>query len=154
MCISFTAERKTSLGKDWHSGCLKCEKCKRTLAPGSHAEVGNALVYAKEGGCTVHMQINHKTWWFSLCKLFRMYWDIFRKQDRGKDIRYSELLLQRQHILHRYCHLNVSSFVKTPEWAELYVRKTLIYSYFLIGNIYFAYLLESTRHLKIYFLKY
>ena len=37
------------------------------------------------------------------------------KQDSGKDIRYSELLLQRQHILHRYCHLNDSSVVKTPE---------------------------------------
>ena len=35
----FTAERKTSLGKDWHSACLRCEKCKKTLAPGSHAEV-------------------------------------------------------------------------------------------------------------------
>ncbi|XP_062504426.1 cysteine-rich protein 1-like [Corticium candelabrum] len=34
----YFAERKTSLGKDWHSGCLKCTKCKRTLTPGSHAE--------------------------------------------------------------------------------------------------------------------
>lgn len=34
----FSAERKTSLGKDWHSGCLRCEKCNKTLTPGSHAE--------------------------------------------------------------------------------------------------------------------
>lgn len=34
----FAAERKTSLGKDWHSGCLRCEKCNKTLTPGSHAE--------------------------------------------------------------------------------------------------------------------
>lgn len=32
------AERKTSLGKDWHSACLRCEKCNRTLVPGGHAE--------------------------------------------------------------------------------------------------------------------
>lgn len=32
------AERKTSLGKDWHSFCLKCAKCKKTLSPGQHAE--------------------------------------------------------------------------------------------------------------------
>lgn len=34
----FAAERKTSLGKDWHAGCLRCEKCNKTLTPGSHAE--------------------------------------------------------------------------------------------------------------------
>lgn len=33
-----TAERKTSLGKDWHSACLRCEKCNKTLVPGGHAE--------------------------------------------------------------------------------------------------------------------
>ncbi|CAH1965473.1 unnamed protein product [Acanthoscelides obtectus] len=36
LCI--LAERKFSLGKDWHSACLRCEKCNKTLAPGSHAE--------------------------------------------------------------------------------------------------------------------
>ena len=60
MCISFTAERRTSLGKDWHAACLKCEKCNKTLTPDNHAEVCCAIVYDKEGGCTVHMQINHK----------------------------------------------------------------------------------------------
>lgn len=34
----FSAERKTSLGKDWHAPCLRCEKCNKTLVPGRHAE--------------------------------------------------------------------------------------------------------------------
>uniref|UniRef100_A0A3Q1DD98 Cysteine-rich protein 1 n=2 Tax=Amphiprion ocellaris TaxID=80972 RepID=A0A3Q1DD98_AMPOC len=34
----YFAERVTSLGKDWHRPCLKCEKCSKTLSPGSHAE--------------------------------------------------------------------------------------------------------------------
>ncbi|XP_078382236.1 cysteine-rich protein 2-like [Oculina patagonica] len=34
----YFAEKVTSLGKDWHRPCLKCEKCKKTLSPGSHAE--------------------------------------------------------------------------------------------------------------------
>uniref|UniRef100_A0A3Q2Q682 Cysteine-rich protein 1 n=1 Tax=Fundulus heteroclitus TaxID=8078 RepID=A0A3Q2Q682_FUNHE len=32
------AERVSSLGKDWHRPCLKCEKCNKTLSAGSHAE--------------------------------------------------------------------------------------------------------------------
>eukprot|EP00794_Sanderia_malayensis_P011920 gene11920-13154_t len=32
------AEKVTSLGKDWHRPCLKCQKCKKTLSSGSHAE--------------------------------------------------------------------------------------------------------------------
>uniref|UniRef100_A0A8D0D726 LIM zinc-binding domain-containing protein n=1 Tax=Sander lucioperca TaxID=283035 RepID=A0A8D0D726_SANLU len=32
------AEKVTSLGKDWHRPCLKCEKCNKTLSAGSHAE--------------------------------------------------------------------------------------------------------------------
>ncbi|GFN98296.1 cysteine-rich protein 1 [Plakobranchus ocellatus] len=35
----YFAERKTSLGKDWHRACLRCEKCKKTLNPGSHSEL-------------------------------------------------------------------------------------------------------------------
>lgn len=31
------AERKTSCGKDWHSACLRCERCSKTLTPGGHA---------------------------------------------------------------------------------------------------------------------
>ncbi|CAO2587563.1 Cysteine-rich protein 1 [Lemmus lemmus] len=34
----YFAERVTSLGKDWHRPCLKCEKCGKTLTAGSHAE--------------------------------------------------------------------------------------------------------------------
>ncbi|KTF92232.1 hypothetical protein cypCar_00011098 [Cyprinus carpio] len=34
----YFAERVSSLGKDWHRPCLKCEKCNKTLSPGSHAE--------------------------------------------------------------------------------------------------------------------
>uniref|UniRef100_A0AAY5K9C3 Cysteine-rich protein 2 n=1 Tax=Esox lucius TaxID=8010 RepID=A0AAY5K9C3_ESOLU len=35
----YFAEKVTSLGKDWHRPCLRCERCSKTLAPGSHAEV-------------------------------------------------------------------------------------------------------------------
>lgn len=34
LSFEFIAERKTSLGKDWHGACLKCEKCNKTLVPG------------------------------------------------------------------------------------------------------------------------
>ncbi|XP_067935959.1 ras association domain-containing protein 2-like isoform X2 [Watersipora subatra] len=34
----FFAERKSSLGKDWHWQCLKCESCAKVLNPGQHAE--------------------------------------------------------------------------------------------------------------------
>ncbi len=37
VCIS-AAERVTSLGKDWHRPCLKCEKCGKVLTSGGHAE--------------------------------------------------------------------------------------------------------------------
>ena len=29
----------SSLGKDWHRGCLKCTRCGKTLTSGGHAEV-------------------------------------------------------------------------------------------------------------------
>ncbi|XP_052768766.1 ras association domain-containing protein 4-like [Mya arenaria] len=34
----YFAERKTSLGRDWHPSCLRCRKCGKVLAPGQHAE--------------------------------------------------------------------------------------------------------------------
>ncbi|XP_066533293.1 cysteine-rich protein 2-like [Hoplias malabaricus] len=34
----YFAEKVSSLGKDWHRPCLRCERCSKTLAPGSHAE--------------------------------------------------------------------------------------------------------------------
>lgn len=36
---SFLAEKVSSLGKDWHRGCLKCTRCGKTLTSGGHAEV-------------------------------------------------------------------------------------------------------------------
>ncbi|KAH8273190.1 hypothetical protein KR018_012318 [Drosophila ironensis] len=35
----FFAERKQSLGYDWHPECLRCEECGKRLNPGQHAEV-------------------------------------------------------------------------------------------------------------------
>lgn len=37
--VDLLAERKTSLGKNWHPNCLKCEECGKILSPGQHAEV-------------------------------------------------------------------------------------------------------------------
>eukprot|EP00058_Branchiostoma_floridae_P027662 XP_002613153.1 hypothetical protein BRAFLDRAFT_277983 [Branchiostoma floridae] len=34
----YFAERRRSLGKDWHRACLRCEKCNKVLSPGGHAE--------------------------------------------------------------------------------------------------------------------
>lgn len=34
----YFAERKTSLGKNWHPNCLKCEECGKILSAGLHAE--------------------------------------------------------------------------------------------------------------------
>lgn len=34
----YFAERKTSLGYDWHPECLRCEECHKRLNPGQHAE--------------------------------------------------------------------------------------------------------------------
>lgn len=36
--LSLTAERKQSLGYDWHPECLRCEECGKRLDPGQHAE--------------------------------------------------------------------------------------------------------------------
>ncbi|XP_061685969.1 cysteine-rich protein 1 isoform X1 [Syngnathoides biaculeatus] len=44
-CCGFTyhsmeseREKKRSLGRDYHPLCLKCQKCKRQLTAGKHAE--------------------------------------------------------------------------------------------------------------------
>ncbi|XP_055346281.1 cysteine-rich protein 1-like [Paramacrobiotus metropolitanus] len=34
----YFAERRTSMGKDWHRECLRCERCSKTLSPGQHSE--------------------------------------------------------------------------------------------------------------------
>uniref|UniRef100_A0A8C9G5U6 LIM zinc-binding domain-containing protein n=2 Tax=Neognathae TaxID=8825 RepID=A0A8C9G5U6_PAVCR len=36
--LCMAAEKVTSLGKDWHRPCLRCEKCNKTLTSGGHAE--------------------------------------------------------------------------------------------------------------------
>ena len=35
----YFAERRQSIGFDWHPNCLKCEECGKILNPGTHAEV-------------------------------------------------------------------------------------------------------------------
>ena len=35
------AERRQSIGFDWHRQCLKCEECGKVLIPGQHAEVSS-----------------------------------------------------------------------------------------------------------------
>lgn len=37
--MEILAERKQSLGYDWHPECLRCEECGKRLNPGQHAEV-------------------------------------------------------------------------------------------------------------------
>ena len=45
------AEKVTSLGKDWHRPCLRCERCGKTLTPGGHAEVRGARPRPVRGQC-------------------------------------------------------------------------------------------------------
>ncbi|XP_055245664.1 cysteine-rich protein 3 isoform X2 [Gorilla gorilla gorilla] len=35
----YFAEKVMSLGRNWHRPCLRCQRCHKTLTPGSHAEV-------------------------------------------------------------------------------------------------------------------
>ena len=44
MRCGVTAEKKFSLGKDWHAMCLKCKKCNKLLTPGQHAEVAYTYI--------------------------------------------------------------------------------------------------------------
>ncbi|KAK3538105.1 hypothetical protein QTP70_029816 [Hemibagrus guttatus] len=36
--VVYFAERVMSLGRNWHRPCLRCERCKKTLTSGGHAE--------------------------------------------------------------------------------------------------------------------
>uniref|UniRef100_A0A6Q2WXA5 LIM zinc-binding domain-containing protein n=1 Tax=Esox lucius TaxID=8010 RepID=A0A6Q2WXA5_ESOLU len=36
--LTTCAEKVSSLGKNWHRFCLKCERCHKTLSAGNHAE--------------------------------------------------------------------------------------------------------------------
>lgn len=38
MLLNTKAERKQSLGYDWHPECLRCEECGKRVNPGQHAE--------------------------------------------------------------------------------------------------------------------
>ena len=44
----FLAERRVSLGKDWHPWCLKCELCGKTLNPSRHSQVTIATSVSNE----------------------------------------------------------------------------------------------------------
>ncbi|XP_050799210.1 cysteine-rich protein 2-like isoform X1 [Gopherus flavomarginatus] len=46
----YFAERKRSLGKDYHPLCLKCYQCKRQLSPGQHAEEQDGQRFAHLSG--------------------------------------------------------------------------------------------------------
>lgn len=39
LCVLCAAEKVSSLGKDWHKLCLKCDRCNKLLNAGGHAEV-------------------------------------------------------------------------------------------------------------------
>ncbi|KAL1478484.1 hypothetical protein MTO96_016251 [Rhipicephalus appendiculatus] len=41
----YFAERKTSMGYEWHPECLRCEECGKRLNPGQHAEVIRGVPY-------------------------------------------------------------------------------------------------------------
>lgn len=47
--LSILAEKVTSLGKDWHRPCLRCERCGKTLTPGGHAEVSHQWAWTGLG---------------------------------------------------------------------------------------------------------
>uniref|UniRef100_A0A8C9R959 Cysteine-rich protein 3 n=1 Tax=Scleropages formosus TaxID=113540 RepID=A0A8C9R959_SCLFO len=36
--VVYFAEKVMSLGRNWHRPCLRCERCRKTLTPGGHAE--------------------------------------------------------------------------------------------------------------------
>ncbi|XP_041043962.1 cysteine-rich protein 2-like isoform X1 [Carcharodon carcharias] len=36
--VVYFAEKVTSLGRNWHRPCLRCERCRKTLTPGGHAQ--------------------------------------------------------------------------------------------------------------------
>lgn len=59
--MSPAAEKVSSLGKDWHKFCLKCERCNKTLTPGGHAEVRAARVGAVLARCA-GMGIQEQGW--------------------------------------------------------------------------------------------
>lgn len=63
------AEKVMSLGRNWHRPCLRCQRCRKTLTAGSHAEVNRVGM----GGCVGRREAGDgkraKLRWlsFSLC---------------------------------------------------------------------------------------
>lgn len=98
LCVS--AEKVSSLGKDWHRPCLRCERCSKTLAPGSHAEVTLSIERPVDSHMTktaqkyianfkfycilgMYFNLNHlyfanykNTFWHSLA-LQSTFWDLY-----------------------------------------------------------------------------
>lgn len=54
--LSVAAEKVTSLGKDWHRPCLRCEKCNKTLTSGGHAEVRFAALEVPVGWAEMELK--------------------------------------------------------------------------------------------------
>lgn len=48
--LFFAAERKQSLGYNWHPECLRCEECGKRLNPGQHAEVNFPSIFCRTEG--------------------------------------------------------------------------------------------------------
>ena len=42
-----SAERRQSMGFDFHRECLKCQECGKILNPGQHAEVAGKILIAQ-----------------------------------------------------------------------------------------------------------
>ena len=68
MCVC-AAEKVSSLGKNWHRPCLRCERCSKTLAPGSHAEVSetNAPLMEMDGASSRQEEWRGKSSLFFFC---------------------------------------------------------------------------------------
>ncbi len=43
--LNFAAEKVTGLGKDWHRGCFRCDKCNATMSSGQETEVRGVGLY-------------------------------------------------------------------------------------------------------------
>ena len=54
--FSCAAEKVSSLGKDWHKLCLKCDRCNKLLNAGGHAEVSKTP-QRTEQGCPITTDI-------------------------------------------------------------------------------------------------
>ncbi|XP_032266058.1 cysteine-rich protein 3 isoform X2 [Phoca vitulina] len=65
----YFAEKVMSLGRNWHRPCLRCQRCRKTLTAGSHAEVNRAgmgaYVGRREAGDGKRVKLRWLS--FSLC---------------------------------------------------------------------------------------